>query len=49
VNVFKEVEGLFETRSDQIVAIAGQMTHEELEGGAGVKLILDVAAAIVSS
>jgi hypothetical protein len=43
VNVFKEVESLFEAHGDQIVAIAGQMTHEELKGSAGVKLILDVA------
>jgi hypothetical protein len=43
VNVFKEVEGLFETSGDKIVAIVGQMTHEEFEGSASVKLILDVA------
>ena len=43
MNVYKEVESLFETRGDQIVAITGQMTDEELEGSAGIKLILDVA------
>jgi len=42
-NVFKEVEGLFETSGDKIVAIVWQMTHEEFEGSASVKLILDVA------
>jgi hypothetical protein len=43
VNDFKKVESLFETCGDQIVAIAGQMAHEELEGSTGVKTILDIA------
>jgi hypothetical protein len=47
-NVCKEVESLFKTSGDQIVAIAGQMTHEKFEGSASVKAILDPAA-IVSS
>ena len=42
VNVFKEVETLFETRSDEIVAIERQMTNKELESGADVEPILDI-------
>jgi hypothetical protein len=42
-NVCKEVESLFKTSGDQIVAIAGQMTHEKFECSASVKAILDVA------
>ena len=43
VNVFKGIETLFETRSDEIVAIAREMTHKELESGAGLEAVLNVA------
>jgi hypothetical protein len=43
VNVFEEVETLFEARSDEIVAVARELTHEKFESSAGFKVILDVA------
>jgi len=42
-DVFEEVESLFETSSDEIVAMGWQVTDEQFEGGAGVKAILDIA------
>jgi len=42
-DVFEEVESLFEARGDKVVALRWQMPDKQLEGGAGLKAVLDVA------
>jgi hypothetical protein len=41
VDVFEEVQSLFETSGDEIVAMRWQVTDEQFESGAGVNVILE--------
>ncbi len=43
VDVFEEVQSLFETSGDEIVAMRWQVTDEQFESGAAVNAILDIA------
>src|SRR6266581_3130526 len=42
-HVLQEVEGLLQACGDQIVSAVRKLAHEQLEGGAGIEAVLDVA------
>ena len=43
MNIFEEVESLFEAAGNEVIAVGRKVPDKKLEGAAAIKAILDIA------